>query len=72
MSPQHKNNVDGGNALTRTAITSKNCSSTFHTGIKKNDIRFYQWVAGLLIATLLIVCGLWFTGLLDISGKPFR
>lgn len=72
MSLRHQNNVACGKAVSCATKTDKNdISAAGFTG-KKNDSRFYQWVAGVFIATLLIVGGLWFSGLLDTHGRPLR
>jgi hypothetical protein len=47
MSSQLQNCVDCGKALSRTATTCGNCSSTDPFGKKRRSDRFYQWFVGL-------------------------
>lgn len=65
MSLRHQNNIACGKTVSCATKTDKNdIPAAGFTG-KKTDTRFYQWVAGVFITTLLIVGGLWFSGLLD-------
>lgn len=71
MSTQLKTCIDCGKALSRTATTCGNCSSTDPFGKKRRSDRFYQWVVGVFITIVLIVGGLWYTGLLDMQKLLF-
>lgn len=72
MSSQLQNCVDCGKALSRTATTCGNCSSTDPFGKKRRSDRFYQWVVGLCVTAIIIAAGLWYMGLLDVPGLLLR
>ncbi|EHK1083490.1 hypothetical protein JKW46_004914, partial [Escherichia coli] len=72
MSSQLQNCVDCGKALSRTATTCGNCSSTDPFGKKRRNDRLHKWFAGLFITATIIAGGLWYMGLLDVPGLLLR
>ncbi|MCW7300991.1 hypothetical protein OHD23_27815 [Escherichia coli] len=72
MSSQLQNCVDCGKALSRTATTCGNCSSTDPFGKKRRNDRLHQWFAGLFITATIIAGGLWYMGILDVPGLLLR
>lgn len=72
MSSQLHNGGKCNKAYRRTVTACKICCSKIHSEKKRQNTRFYRWVAGVFIATIIIVDILWFAGLLDVSKSPIR
>ncbi len=72
MSSQLQNCVDCGKALSRTATTGENCSTTDPVGKKRRSDRFYQCFGALNMTAIIIAGGLWYMGLLDVPGLLLR